>query len=161
MEIIEYDWVKQTRHILLAQCRMLSEQELVAESNFGFLSIKATLVHIAGCYHAWIGSFFFAQTKTPIRTEQQVAIMTFDDIEQYFEEADAYVAKLFAHDSFDWDEIMEKELPWRTDSGIVRKSPRQLLMHAVTHEFHHKGQVVAMLRQLGHAPQNTDILGLA
>ena len=123
MEIIEYDWVKQTRHILLAQCRMLSEQELVAESNFGFLSIKATLVHIAGCYHAWIGSFLFAQTKTPIRTEQ--------------------------------------ELPWRTDSGIVRKSPRQLLMHTVTHEFHHKGQVVAMLRQLGHAPQNTDILGLA
>lgn len=159
MEIIEYDWVKQTRHILLAQCRMLSEQELVAESNFGFLSIKATLVHIAGCYHAWIGSFLFAQTKTPIRTEQQVASMTFDDIEQYFEEADAYVANLFSQE-VNWDEPIEKELPWRADSGIVRKSPRQLLMHTVTHEFHHKGQVVAILRQLGHAPQNTDILGL-
>lgn len=160
MEIIEYDWVKQTRHILLAQCRMLSEQELVAESNFGFLSIKATLVHIAGCYHAWIGSFLFAQTKTPIRTKEQAASMTFDDIEQYFEEADTYVAKLFAQ-GVNWDEPIEQELPWRTDSGIVRKSPRQLLMHAVTHEFHHKGQIVAMLRQLGHAPQNTDILGLA
>lgn len=160
MEIIEYDWVKQTRQILFAQCRMLSEQELVAESNFGFLSIKATLVYIAGCYHAWIGSFFFAQTKTPIRTEQQVASMTFDDIEQYFEEADAYVANLFSQ-GVNWDEPIEQELPWRADSGIVRKSLRQLLMHTVTHEFHHKGQIVAMLRQLGHAPQNTDILGLA
>lgn len=85
--------------------------------------------------------------------------MTFDDIEQYFEEADAYVANLFSQ-GVNWDEPIEQELPWRTDSGIVRKSPRQLLMHAVTHEFHHKGQIVAMLRQLGHAPQNTDILGL-
>ena len=44
MEIIEYDWVKQTRHILLAQCRMLSEQELVAESNFGTNVISAKTI---------------------------------------------------------------------------------------------------------------------
>lgn len=148
------------RQILLAQCKGLSEQELLAETNFGFLTIKATLIHVAGCYHAWMGSFILAETRTPIRTKEQAASMTFEDIEQYFEEADTYVAKLFAHDSFDWDEVMEKELPWRKDSGIVRKSPRQLLMHAVTHEFHHKGQIVAMLRMLGHVPQNTDILGL-
>lgn len=160
MELSEYDWVKRTRHILLAQCRTLSEQELVAESNFGFLSIKATLVHMAGCYHAWMGAFLLAETRTPIRTEQQVANMTFDDIERYFEEADTYVATLFSQ-GVNWDEPVEKVLPWRAGSGIVRKSPRQLLMHATTHEFHHKGQVVAMLRQLGHIPQNTDILGLA
>ncbi|KQL53961.1 hypothetical protein AN964_10930 [Heyndrickxia shackletonii] len=29
----------------------------------------------------------------------------------------------------------------------------------ITHEFHHKGQIVAMLRQMGYEPPNTDILG--
>ncbi|HEO8418505.1 TPA: hypothetical protein VBX77_000466 [Yersinia enterocolitica] len=33
-------------------------------------------------------------------------------------------------------------------------------MHSITHEFHHKGQIVAMLRSLGYIPKNTDILGL-
>lgn len=39
-------------------------------------------------------------------------------------------------------------------------TPRQLLFHTVTHEFHHKGQVMAMMRQLGMEPPNTDVLGV-
>lgn len=42
----------------------------------------------------------------------------------------------------------------------VKKTPRQLLIHSITHEFHHKGQIVAMLRLLNHTPENTDILVL-
>lgn len=29
----------------------------------------------------------------------------------------------------------------------------------MTHEFHHKGQIVAMIREMGYIPPNTDILG--
>nr|WP_242021046.1 DinB family protein [Cytobacillus oceanisediminis] len=32
-------------------------------------------------------------------------------------------------------------------------------MHTVTHEYHHKGQIMAMSRQLGYEPPNTDVLG--
>ncbi|MCY9423036.1 DinB family protein, partial [Bacillus paralicheniformis] len=59
-----------------------------------------------------------------------------------------------------FDDFIEKEPSWKAGSGIVKKTPHQLLIHSITHEFHHKGQIVAMLRLLGYIPNNTDILGL-
>jgi uncharacterized damage-inducible protein DinB len=40
--------------------------------------------------------------------------------------------------------------------GILR-SPAFILHHVVTHSFHHKGQVVAMCRLLGHPAPDTDL----
>ena len=57
MENHGYDWVKQTRQILLDQCTELSESDFTKEFGFGFQSIRDSLVHVAGCYHAWLGSF--------------------------------------------------------------------------------------------------------
>jgi uncharacterized damage-inducible protein DinB len=41
-------------------------------------------------------------------------------------------------------------------SGELR-SPAFILVHVITHTFHHKGQVVAMLRTLGHPAPDTDL----
>ncbi len=37
------------------------------------------------------------------------------------------------------------------------KSPAFILLHVVTHAFHHKGQIVAMLRTLGYPAPDTDL----
>jgi uncharacterized damage-inducible protein DinB len=37
------------------------------------------------------------------------------------------------------------------------RSPAFILLHLITHTFHHKGQVVAMLRALGHPTPDTDL----
>jgi uncharacterized damage-inducible protein DinB len=37
------------------------------------------------------------------------------------------------------------------------RSPAFILLHVVTHTFHHKGQVVAMLRMLGYPAPDTDL----
>jgi uncharacterized damage-inducible protein DinB len=37
------------------------------------------------------------------------------------------------------------------------KSPAFILLHVVTHTFHHKGQAVAMLRTLGYPAPDTDL----
>jgi uncharacterized damage-inducible protein DinB len=37
------------------------------------------------------------------------------------------------------------------------KSPAFIILHIVTHAFHHKGQVVAMLRTLGYPAPDTDL----
>lgn len=37
------------------------------------------------------------------------------------------------------------------------RSPAFILLHVVTHTFHHKGQVVAMMRTLGHPAPDTDL----
>ncbi|PYU01646.1 MAG: hypothetical protein DMG34_17765 [Acidobacteria bacterium] len=37
------------------------------------------------------------------------------------------------------------------------RSPAFIILHIVTHAFHHKGQVVAMLRTLGYPAPDTDL----
>ena len=32
------------------------------------------------------------------------------------------------------------------------------LLHFLTHEIHHRGQVIAMYRQLGHEPPEVDLI---
>ena len=160
MEKIEYDWVKQTRQILLDQCRELNVDDFTKEFEFGFQSIRATLVHVAGCYHAWLGSFVLSETSSRLITKEVIENMKIDDIQHYFQQADVYVENVIEQFKNKFDVIIEKEPSWKVDNGFIRKTPHQLLFHSISHESHHKGQIVAMLRLLGHIPKNTDILGL-
>ncbi|MBU3568785.1 DinB family protein [Priestia aryabhattai] len=160
MEKLEYEWVKQTRQILLEQCRELNEDDFTKEFAFGFQSIRDSLVHVAGCYHAWLGSFVLSETSSPLFTKEVINTMQIDDIQRYFQQADKYVEKVLEQSTDKFNESIEKELAWRVNSGFVRKTPRQLLFHSITHESHHKGQIVVMLRLLGRTPNNTDVLGL-
>jgi uncharacterized damage-inducible protein DinB len=45
---------------------------------------------------------------------------------------------------------IEQALPWRSNDEIITVTPNKLLMHTITHEFHHKGQIVTMARQMGY-----------
>jgi uncharacterized damage-inducible protein DinB len=40
----------------------------------------------------------------------------------------------------------------------VSATPLQLFTHLLTHEFHHKGQIMTMCRLLGHIPPDTDVI---
>jgi len=160
MEKAEYEWVKQTRQILLDQCKELNENDFTKELGFGFQSIRDSLVHVAGCYHAWLGSFVLSKTTSPLLTKEAINEMQIGDIQRYFQQADKYVDTVFEQFTDNFNDIIEKELSWKIGSGAIRKTPHQLITHSITHEFHHKGQIVAMLRLLGYIPKNTDILGL-
>jgi len=41
--------------------------------------------------------------------------------------------------------------------GGELRSPAFIILHIVTHAFHHKGQVAAMLRTLGYPAPDTDL----
>lgn len=86
--------------------------------------------------------------------------MQVGDIERYFQEADRYVEEVIESFTDTFDQFIEKEPSWKANGQVIGKTPRQLLIHSITHEFHHKGQIVAMLRLLNHTPENTDILVL-
>ncbi|WP_083844879.1 DinB family protein [Kurthia senegalensis] len=43
-------------------------------------------------------------------------------------------------------------------SRLHKKTPHHLLFHAFTHEFHHKGQLTAMLHLMGHTPNNINMV---
>jgi uncharacterized damage-inducible protein DinB len=37
-------------------------------------------------------------------------------------------------------------------------TPLELFTHVITHEFHHKGQILSLSRHLGYVPVDTDII---
>jgi uncharacterized damage-inducible protein DinB len=43
------------------------------------------------------------------------------------------------------------------DGDIAIRTPAFVLHHVLTHAFHHKGQIVAMCRVLGHPAPDTDL----
>ena len=44
-----------------------------------------------------------------------------------------------------------------SDGDMAIRTPALILHHVLTHAFHHKGQVAAMCRKLGHPAPDTDL----
>ena len=57
-------------------------------------------------------------------------------------------------------EQLEIELAWVSKGGTGYRRPLwQALLHMSHHSAYHRGQLVALQRQLGHAPPSTDLIG--
>lgn len=155
----EYQWVKQTRSTMLDFCKELHPDDFTRDHEQGALSIRDTLVHIADCYHAWLGSYLLLQTKTPITSKDERLFFHMEDIQARFTQVDRYVDKVLLEYAHVMDEPIQRSIPWRDGGEPISMAPSKLLLHTITHEFHHKGQVMALARQMGYVPPNTDILG--
>lgn len=154
----EYAWVRQARGTLLDFCRKLEPDDFTRRNGFGWESVRDSLVHIADCYIAWLGSFVLLKTKQPITPREELNQIDPDEIKVRFGQVDSYVNEVFQLYGNQLDELIERRIPWRETTEMVSITPGKLLMHTITHEFHHKGQIVAMMRQMGYEPPNADVL---
>ena len=119
--------------------------------GFGHPSIWMQLVHILTCEEGWVHDL---QNKTFSGWHEEdcptmaVLLATKDRIR---EATRAYVSDLM-------EEQLNTTLSQRpVDWGGELRSPGFILLHVITHAFHHKGQIVAMLRILGYPAPDTDL----
>jgi uncharacterized damage-inducible protein DinB len=57
------------------------------------------------------------------------------------------------------EEQIASDFSWVNSKGESHTAPfRQVLLHFANHATYHRGQVVAMMRQLGHVPPSTDLV---
>lgn len=160
MNQTEYNWVVQTREILLDFCKDLKPGDFTRDiEGIGWQSIHRTFVHIADCYNAWLNSYILLNTKKPITSKEDLSQLDWDNLKKYFSKIDSIVTNVLDEFSDKMDDPIERRIPWRENEEIISMTPRKLIMHTVTHEFHHKGQIVSILRQMGYEPPNTDVLG--
>lgn len=148
----QYDFVLSSRNTLLTYIGTISEQDFITDnSSFGRGSIRNLLVHICQTYCAWIGerALGIEQDFLPFESYQ-----TLSDCKTYFKQADAYIS-LFI-EKFSGVEQQEMEL--ERNGEIIQVNALKLFTHVITHEFHHKGQIMSLSRHLGYTPVDADII---
>jgi uncharacterized damage-inducible protein DinB len=116
--------------------------------EYGQGSILNTLTHVADCYGGWVGKTLLEEYWAFAETPDNLPGLT------------ARFARV--------DALLERALACpRMESGAAfecvgmagnrrQVTARWLVLHPITHEFHHKGQVVTLLRKLGH-PVTVDL----
>lgn len=124
------------------------EKEL---SDFGFSTLRAQMIHIFNCEGLWVHtlqglnhvdrrSTEYPEVADAKRLQQEVRRQTI-----------AYLSNLT-------DQELNSDTELRfSDGDVAARTPALVLHHVLTHAFHHKGQVVAMCRILGHPARDTDL----
>jgi len=119
--------------------------------GFGHSSIWKQLVHILTCEEGWVHDLqnkaFASWDAEDCPTMAELRVSK----ERIREATRSYVTNLT-------EEQLNTTLAERpADWGGELRSPAFILLHVITHAFHHKGQIVAMLRILGYPAPDTDL----
>jgi len=149
-----YDWVKRTREEVFAYCASLPAEVYVRESDeFGWGSLRNTHVHTADCYRFWLAEETLGAPMDRFGPRDYPDVAA---VRQLFARVDDLVAAFIARfPGARLERPLARKVSWQPEPLVV--SPLWLLTHTVTHEFHHKGQMVTMGRILGYAPPETDL----
>ncbi|WP_254901241.1 DinB family protein [Tuberibacillus sp. Marseille-P3662] len=90
---------------------------------------------------------------TPVHSE---SVINVEDIRHVFKEVDLLVDEFLKTFQGQWDLSLTGPVPWQDEEESL--TTLWLFTHTTTHEFHHKGQMVSMGRQLGYIPFDTDLI---
>jgi uncharacterized damage-inducible protein DinB len=141
---IMYDLVKRTRETLFDFTESLPNNIYTFDHpDFAYGSIRNIQAHVAGCYSFWLAEMAL---KLELPTQKLELLPNAKAMRTAFQETDALV--LQALNAFqNLDAPLVFTLP---DGQTMTVTQRWLILHPITHEFHHKGQLLALARVLGH-----------
>lgn len=150
----QYELVKNSRRVLLDFCGTLSSSDFHRNmETFGGRSVGFLLVHIINVYRYWLEQFgmdrepeFFAVDK----------VANIEKVREAFNLVDKCVKEFLELFPGELQTPVTKQIPGK--GRQLTTTPFCLFMHVTTHEFHHKGQILSMSRQLGYTPPDTDII---
>ena len=119
--------------------------------NFGFPTLRNQVIHIFNCEAFWIhtlqGLPYTDRNPGDLPGVADARIMQ----QEVSRRTQAYLSNLT-----DQQLNTNTELHF-SDGDTAVRTPALILHHVLTHAFHHKGQIVAMCRGLGHPAPDTDL----
>lgn len=148
----QYALVQSSRSVLLDYCATISAEHLVAvHPGFGRGSVRDMLIHIANVYELWIAEKALERDVTFTSPHD---VLTIEHVRDVFRRVDSIVEDFFRF------VVAEDKHMFQVERNGHRQnySATSLFTHAITHEFHHKGQVLSLSRMLGYTPIDTDII---
>lgn len=141
-----YSLVRRTREGVLDWLESLPEGVFTVKHDaFAYGSLRAVHTHVADCYLWWVGTVGLG------REESEAEVNDICGLREVFGKVDATV--LEALETFT---TLDDPFTWTSPSGSTHTLTRRwLILHTITHEFHHKGQALALARVLGHPHPGT------
>ncbi|MEJ5994716.1 DinB family protein [Pedobacter sp. Du54] len=150
--IRQYELIKSSRAALLNYCNQLTEEDfLTSNSSFGRGSIRNLLVHNANVYEFWLLRNIL---KINVDVRDFDSVRNVAECITYFQSVDQTVLNFIRH----FDGMYEKKMDVTLGNRFLTLTPLQVFTHVVTHEFHHKGQILSLSRHLGYTPIDTDVI---
>jgi uncharacterized damage-inducible protein DinB len=149
----QYELVKDSRSVLFDYCDTISPENFIkVVEGFGRGgSISSLLAHVANSSQYWIAFHCFKENHARITTD---SVNTVADFRALYKKIDLLVERLI--ETFENDYL--QELSSVNDGTTYFASPFKVFTHSITHEYHHKGQMLSISRQLGYIPVDTDII---
>ena len=119
--------------------------------GFGFRTLREQAIHLFNCEGFWIHTLEGLR-YVGRRPEECPAVSDARSLQEEVRQfTDAYLWRV-TDEQLNTD--TELHFP---DGDVAVRTPALVLHHVFTHAFHHKGQIVAMCRLLGHRAPDTDL----
>lgn len=147
----QYQLVQSSRKVMLDFCDTFKPEDYTRGVTFDGKSISQLHVHVANTYQGWI---ITVARKANIQRYKEDDYKTVQAIKRLFDEVDTIVAD-FIRDSQD---NRKEEISTEIRGKNYLLTNAQIFTHVITHEFHHKGQILMLARGMGYTPPDTDII---
>ncbi|MBD1395389.1 DinB family protein [Mucilaginibacter glaciei] len=148
----QYQLVTGARAALFNYCETVRNDDLLTPlPSFNDESMISQMTHVANCYLFWLAHYAM-QDHRPFFQNQ--ANKSMNDVKQDYEQVNMMINE-FLHK---YGQALDVPITFLRHGNMLTTTPLQVFTHVTTHEFHHKGQVLNMSRQLGYIPADTDVI---
>jgi uncharacterized damage-inducible protein DinB len=148
-----YDYTRWANARVLDAAERLAPEALERDLGTSFASVRATLAHMLGAEWLWLER---CRGRSPRAVPAMATWRTARDLRAAWAEVQRGQAELLAALG---DDALGAEVAYTNLAGEARRYPLgDVLRHVVNHATYHRGQVTAMLRQLGAPGVGTDFI---
>jgi uncharacterized damage-inducible protein DinB len=145
-------WTHQSLTLLFDHLDTLPAADYSKEiPGFGYPSIHSQVVHLLGCEARWISRLH----GSPSGSWDAARWPSVSDARALQREVTPKTLNYLS--GLNNEQLNANALLRFPDGDTAERTPALVLHHVFTHAFHHKGQIVAMCRILGHPAPDTDL----
>lgn len=147
-----HGWTHASLNLVLDHLSTIPASDYAQELlSFGFPTLREQAIHIFNCEGFWIrtlqGLRYVDRNLQECPTVADARLLQ----QEVSQRTRSYLSNMT-----DQQLNTDTELHF-PDGEVAVRTPALVLHHVLTHAFHHKGQIVAMCRALGHPAHDTDL----
>nr|ADQ54422.1 DinB domain protein [uncultured marine crenarchaeote E37-7F] len=145
MKFLEYN--EEVRHRYFNTLVGLSWEEMVKNREASFHSLRNIFVHTLNAINYWLD---FLQNEKQYVRRQFIEYKNIEDVRRYMEHVEARLQKYVT--SLTQEDLKRVYTTINDLGNSVKICVEDVLIHLVEEEIHHRGELIALLWQIGVKP---------